>query len=194
MLLAMDRKHEPPTVLTVSSVRVVTENDGESALVQIARFDELPATRAADLLHPCCGSRRWVGEMVSGRPYGSMRRVIGASDDIVADLHWSDIAEALAGHPRIGARVGGADRGSAWSRQEQSGAADSSVRDELVRGNMAYETRFGHVFLICASGRSATEMLTALRERLANPTAVEREVVRDELRRIVRLRLIKTFR
>ena len=190
----MDWKHGTPTVLPVSSVRVVTENEGESALVRIGLFDGLPATRAAQLLYPCCSSRRWVGEMISGRPHGSIRRLIGASDDIVADLRWSDIAEALAAHPRIGDRVGGADRESAWSRQEQSGVADSTVADQLVRGNLAYETRFGHVFLICASGRSAAEMLAALQERLTNPTAVEREVVRDELRAIVRLRLIKTFR
>src|SRR5664279_813400 len=137
--------------------------------------------------------------MVSGRPYGSMRRLISASDDIIADLQWSDIAESLAAHPRIGDRVGGTTRESAWSRQEQSGAGDSSVADscvaaQLVEQNLAYEARFGHVFLICATGRSAEQMLAALRQRLANPTPDEREVVRAELRAIVRLRLIKTFR
>jgi 2-oxo-4-hydroxy-4-carboxy-5-ureidoimidazoline decarboxylase len=171
-----------------------TENEGESALVQIAVFDRMDPFEAADLMRPCCASRRWISEVVSGRPYGSMRRLTSASADVLADLTWSDLAEALAAHPRIGDRVAGAQRESAWSRQEQSGAADPSLADELYQGNVAYEQRFGHVFLICATGRSAAQMLAALHQRIGNPTEVEREVVRSELTEIVRLRLIKTFR
>jgi 2-oxo-4-hydroxy-4-carboxy-5-ureidoimidazoline decarboxylase len=171
-----------------------TENEGESALVEIALFDRMEPFEAAELMRPCCASRRWISEVVMGRPYGSMRRLTSASADVVADLSWSDLAEALAAHPRIGDRAGGTERESAWSRQEQSGAADPSVASDLVEGNVAYEARFGHVFLICATGRSASDMLAALNQRLANPTDVEREVVREELREIVRLRLIKTFR
>jgi 2-oxo-4-hydroxy-4-carboxy-5-ureidoimidazoline decarboxylase len=170
------------------------ENEGESALVEIARFDALARAEAAELLGPCCASARWVREVVSGRPYGSLRRVIAASDDVLADLSWADIAEALAAHPRIGDRVTGTDRESAWSRQEQSGAADSTVAEQLLAGNIAYESRFGHVFLICATGRSPQVMLAELRRRLDNTTEAERAVVRAELREIVRLRLIKTFR
>jgi 2-oxo-4-hydroxy-4-carboxy-5-ureidoimidazoline decarboxylase len=175
-------------------VRVFTENEGESALVEIAIFDRMEPFEAAELIRPCCASHRWVSEVVMGRPYGSMRRLLAASADVIADLRWTDLAEALAAHPRIGDRVAGADRESSWSRQEQSGASDPSVADELYQGNVAYEARFGHVFLICATGRSAAEMLSALKQRLNNPTDVEREVVRAELREIVRLRVIKTFR
>jgi 2-oxo-4-hydroxy-4-carboxy-5-ureidoimidazoline decarboxylase len=176
-------------------MRVVTENEGESALVTIALFDRAEAVDAVALLRPCCASRRWLSEVISGRPYESMRRLASASDDIVADLSWSDLAEALAAHARIGDRPTGRDRESTWSRQEQSGAAgDDLVAEQLMRGNLEYEARFGHVFLICASGRTAAQMCTALRQRLTNPTVIEREVVRDELRKIVRLRLIKTFR
>ena len=95
---------------------------------------------------------------------------------------------------RHGDRVTGTDRESAWSRQEQSGAADSTVAEQLLAGNVAYEARFGHVFLICATGRSPQGMLAELRRRLDNTTEAERGVVRAELREIVRLRLIKTFR
>jgi 2-oxo-4-hydroxy-4-carboxy-5-ureidoimidazoline decarboxylase len=170
------------------------ENEGKSALVEIALFDALPADDAAELMRPCCASRRWITEVVSGRPYGSLRRLSSASDDVLADLSWADVAEALNAHPRIGDRLAGAERESAWSRQEQSGAADPAAADELIAGNLAYEQRFGQVFLICATGRSATEILAALRARLDNPTEVERQVIRTELREIVRLRLIKTFR
>jgi 2-oxo-4-hydroxy-4-carboxy-5-ureidoimidazoline decarboxylase len=162
--------------------------------VQIAGFDRLPADEAAELIRPCCASTRWVAEVVSDRPYGSLARLSAASDDVLADLAWADVAEALAAHPRIGERLGGSGQESAWSRQEQSGAADPSVADQLVAGNLAYEQRFGQIFLICATGRTAPEILAALRARLHNPTEVERQVVRTELRAIVGLRLIKTFR
>ena len=162
--------------------------------MQIDRFDALPSGEAAELVRPCCAGRRWIDEIVAGRPYGSVDRLVATSDEVLAALQWSDIEQALAAHPRIGERVGGTDRESAWSREEQAGAADSAVASQLVAGNLAYEARFGHVFLICATGRSASDMLAALTSRLDNPVEVEHEVVRTELREIVRLRLIKSFR
>lgn len=162
--------------------------------MEVAEFDRMALAGAIDVLRPCCASHRWVGEMLSGRPYVSFERLVAAADDALEQLGWTDVAEALDAHPRIGERLGGTDRESAWSREEQSGAADPSLDDELVAGNIAYERRFGHVFLICATGRTAPQILEALRARLGNPTDVERRVVRTELREIVRLRLIKTFR
>ena len=90
----------------------------------------------------------------------------------------------------------GGDREAAWSRQEQSGTRDApaDVQAGLRSGNAAYEERFGHVFLICATGMSAASMLDALQDRLGHDPAREREVVRDELMKIVRLRLAKAFR
>ena len=90
----------------------------------------------------------------------------------------------------------GQERESSWSRQEQAAAAGAGadIQARLRAGNAQYEERFGHVFLICATGRSATEMLSALHGRLGNDAAAEREIVRTELRQIVRLRLAKTFR
>jgi 2-oxo-4-hydroxy-4-carboxy-5-ureidoimidazoline decarboxylase len=162
--------------------------------VQIDRFDRAPRVEAEAVLRPCCASSRWIAGVVERRPYGSLERLIEASDEALARLDWSDVEQALAAHPRIGDRVGGADREAQWSRQEQAGAAaEPAVAAELVAGNLAYEARFGHVFLICATGRSAPDMLAALRARLDNPEDVERGVVRTELREIVRLRLIKSF-
>ncbi len=172
------------------------ESDEVSALVPVRSFDDLPTASAMAILQPCCASSRWVHEMVLGRPFGSLRRLAAASDDILVDLAWSDVAEALSAHARIGGQVGGTGREAEWSRGEQSGAsgADEELIAALATGNAAYERRFGHVFLICATGRSAEQMLLALQQRLDNPTAVERDVVRSELQAIVRLRLIKTFR
>jgi 2-oxo-4-hydroxy-4-carboxy-5-ureidoimidazoline decarboxylase len=161
--------------------------------VDVTDFDRMAPDAAAELLRACCASTRWVDAVTAGRPYRSLERLCAASDDALADLAWADIAEALDAHPRIGERVGGSGREADWSRQEQSGAADPDVAAELLAGNLAYERHFGHVFLICATGRTAPEMLAALRQRLDNPVEAERVVVRRELRDIVRLRLIKTF-
>lgn len=165
------------------------------APASMADFDEVPVTDAAAELLPCCASRRWISQLVNGRPYGSLAALIVASDDLLADLAWPDIEEALAAHPRIGERTLAQRREDAWSRQEQSGAekAEPDVEASLREGNAAYERRFNHVFLISATGLSAADMLAALRLRLANSPAVEQHVVRDELTKIVRLRLVKAF-
>ena len=107
------------------------------------------------------------------------------ADTALAELGWADISAALGAHPRIGERAGG------WSRAEQAGTAGAPerVRAELADGNRAYEERFGHVFLVCASGLTATQMLTALRVRLRHDPATERAVVRAELGKIAWLRL-----
>ena len=178
-------------------------------LVPVAVLDQAAADRAAALLRPSCASTRWGQRLVAGRPYRTLEGLTAASGAVIAGLGWPDIEEALAAHPRIGDRPpghggrdggpgppAGTERESAWSRQEQSGVAGASPEAEagLRAGNLAYEERFGHVFLICAAGRSAPDMLAALRARLGHDPATEREVVRDELRRIVALRLGKTFR
>jgi 2-oxo-4-hydroxy-4-carboxy-5-ureidoimidazoline decarboxylase len=115
--------------------------------------------------------------------------LMAAIDTAFEALSWDDIAESMAGHPRIGDRAvsGG------MSAAEQSGAAAASdqVRQGLADGNLAYEQRFGHIFLICASGLSGQEMLAQLRARLDNDEEAERTVVRAELRKIARLRMTK---
>ena len=110
-------------------------------------------------------------------------------DAVFKVLSWDDIVESMNAHPRIGDRPASAG----WSAAEQSGAAAASdqVRQGLAEGNLAYEQRFGHVFLICASGLSGPEMLDQLRTRLAHDPDAERTVVRRELLKITRLRLAK---
>lgn len=171
----------------------------ESPRVPVADLDRATAATAAALLRPSCASARWIGRLVSGRPYGTLPALVAASDAALGELGWPDIEQALAAHPRIGDRPdpgpAGGDREAAWSRQEQSGTRDApvDVQAGLRAGNAAYEERFGHVFLICATGMPAASMLDALRARLGHDPAAEREVVRDELRKIVRLRLGKAF-
>jgi 2-oxo-4-hydroxy-4-carboxy-5-ureidoimidazoline decarboxylase len=150
---------------------------------------EEPAAAEHDLL-ACCASRRWADEILARRPYRDLAQLRSVSEQVLRALAWTDVEQALAAHPRIGERAGGTTTEAGWSREEQAGAAPS---DDLVKGNQDYEERFGHVFLICATGLSGADMLAALRERLGNDPEAERDVVREELRKIVELRLGKAF-
>lgn len=154
-------------------------------------FNGLPAEQAeADLL-ACCAVPRWAAEVTSLRPYPGRSELLSVADAAVRSLTWAEVAQALAAHPRIGERVAGTGREAAWSRREQSGAAHAhlATRAALVQANREYEQRFGHVFLIFASGRSDIEMLAAARERLGNGDDDERAVIAGELRKIALLRL-----
>jgi 2-oxo-4-hydroxy-4-carboxy-5-ureidoimidazoline decarboxylase len=168
----------------------------EPDALAVTAFDQLVPARAAAVLAPCCASRRWAAELVGGRPYGDLAGLTAASGAVIGALDWADVAEALAAHPRIGGSLAAAGREAGWSAREQRAAAGGGAaqRAELAAANEAYEERFGHVFLIRASGRSADEVLAALRERLGHDPAAERAVVRDELRGIVALRLARVLR
>ncbi|WP_344650816.1 2-oxo-4-hydroxy-4-carboxy-5-ureidoimidazoline decarboxylase [Cryptosporangium japonicum] len=159
-------------------------------------FNDADAETAAALLHPCCASTAWAKAVVAGRPYPDLDALIAASDPVVKDLSWADVEEALAAHPRIGDRPKVAvTTEKRWSQGEQAGVADADreVLAALADGNAAYEARFGHVYLVCASGRSAEELLGILQDRLDNDPAHEHDVVRGELAAITRLRLAKLF-
>jgi allantoicase len=159
-------------------------------------LNSLPAAQARELLASCCRSRAWVDPMAAGRPYADLDALLEAGDRAAAELDRDGLAEALAAHPRIGGRAAGTATEAAWSREEQAavGAAADEVQAALAEGNRAYEERFGHVFLIRADGRSAEEMLAALRERLGNDPDSEWRAVAEELRQITRLRLERLLR
>lgn len=164
-------------------------------LASVTELDRATVAGATAALRPCCASTRWVSQLVAGRPYRTLDGLIKASDAAVAALSWPDIEEALAAHPRIGDRPGGAGQEAAWSRQEQAtaSAAGPGAQAALRSANVAYEERFGHVFLICATGLHTSDMLIALHERMSNDPATEQEAVRGELGKIAALRLAKAF-
>jgi len=152
----------------------------------LASFNAAPADEAVSAMLACCASRRFAAAMAAGRPYPSAAASLAAVDAVFSSLTWSDVLEAMDRHPRIGARVSG------QSATEQSGVADAT-RGALAAGNAAYEDRFGHVFLICATGLSGDQMLTALTERLRNNEEMERTVATTELRKITQLRVAKAL-
>jgi 2-oxo-4-hydroxy-4-carboxy-5-ureidoimidazoline decarboxylase len=160
---------------------------------EIAGFNAAPPEVAERELLACCRSPRWARQLAAGRPYPDPAALLAAADAALATLAWPDVAQALVAHPRIGEQPTGQDRESGWSRREQAGVAtaEATARAALAEANREYEQRFGHVFLIFASGRSDTELLAAARHRLGNHPAVERGIVRAELAKITRLRLTR---
>lgn len=137
---------------------------------------------ANEALLSWCSSQRFAVTVEAGRPYRSLFALECAVHVAFDSLTWDDVLEALQAHPRIGARADGR------SAAEQSGVADTD-RDALAAANAEYEARFGHIFLICASGLTGGQMLAALRARLGNHPDTERIVAARELAKIAMLRL-----
>jgi 2-oxo-4-hydroxy-4-carboxy-5-ureidoimidazoline decarboxylase len=164
-------------------------NVSPQASASLGAFNAATAEDAKRDVFACCASRRFASAVADGRPYPDADALLTAVDAAFTALSWDDIVEAMNEHPRIGDR---AVRGG-MSAAEQSGASAASdeVRQGLADGNLAYEQRFGHIFLICASGMSGQEMLEQLRARLEHDDEAERTVVREELRKITRLRMTK---
>jgi 2-oxo-4-hydroxy-4-carboxy-5-ureidoimidazoline decarboxylase len=142
----------------------------------------------------CCGSARWAGTMTSLRPFASAAALHSAAEQAGRDLERDDWLEAFAAHPKIGdldalrARFATT---AAMAGREQAGVAGApdEVLRALAEGNRLYEERFGFIFIICATGKSAGEMLDALRQRLGNDPADEIAIAAAEQAAITRLRL-----
>jgi OHCU decarboxylase len=143
-------------------------------------------------LRECCAAERWVQQMLAGAPYASTEELLDASERAFDALASDDWAQAFGGHARIGEPRSGDARGSV----EQVGATDTdpATRAALRAGNVAYEERFGHVFLIRAAGLTAEEMLSALSRRLHNTPEAEFHTATEQQREITRLRLLNLTR
>ncbi|MEV7084745.1 2-oxo-4-hydroxy-4-carboxy-5-ureidoimidazoline decarboxylase [Streptomyces sp. NPDC093085] len=153
----------------------------------LERFNTAPDTAALAALREVCAAPGWGRAVLAGRPYATEDALFAAGDTATARLTGAELTEALAGHPRIGRP----DPGDARSAREQRGMAGAGarLRADMAELNAAYEERFGHVFLICATGATAEEMRDALLTRLGHPPDREREVARTELGKINRIRL-----
>jgi len=178
-------------------------------------LNELPVDEARAALFRCCGSRRWVAEMLARRPWPSAATLYADAGAVWAAMGRDDILEAFAQHPRIGGaegawtELGCAQRSpsregagtlsgfpqsiDAWSRAEQSGTADADAETKraLREANDRYFARFGYIFIVCATGKSAAEMLALVQQRLHNDPTRELAIAAAEQARITRLRLEK---
>ena len=166
--------------------------------MEVDDLDSMPADQAAEALSSCCGSSRWVKEMVRRRPFGSVADVLASADeawDLTSDKDWQ---EAFSHHPRIGDRQPASaqsSRAAEWSADEQSTvqSATETVQSELAKVNREYEDRFGHIYIVCATGKSPEQMLDIARKRLSNEPQKEIRVAAEEQRKITQLRLKKLF-
>lgn len=167
----------------------------------LGRWNFLPIAAAADEILPCCGSRAWADGMLKRRPLADQAKLLAASDEIWHGLTESDWLEAFRSHPRIGeSRIGesrapqaASPQSAAWSQQEQRNVADANdaVRIALAEGNRAYERRFDRIFIVCATGKSPTEILEILQRRLENDDHEELQEAAEQQRQITQIRLKK---
>ncbi|MFC3574491.1 2-oxo-4-hydroxy-4-carboxy-5-ureidoimidazoline decarboxylase [Streptomyces yaanensis] len=155
----------------------------------LARFNALEEHAALAALHEACASTAWARRLLAARPYSTADDLYAASDAAMAELTTADLEEAMAGHPPIGRPK----PGDPASAREQRGMADASeqLKAEMLELNLAYQEKFGHVFLICATGRTGEQMRDAVKERIGNTPEREREIVRTELGKINRIRLAR---
>ena len=162
----------------------------------LARWNALPLEEAAREILPCCGSNAWAAAMAARRPLPDEFALLAASDGIWRDLGEADWLEAFRSHPRIGesrAERSVTAQSSAWSEQEQQKAAtaEEALKAALKWGNREYEQKFGRIFIVCAAGKSASEILEILRRRLHNDDATELQLAAEEQRQIMQIRLKK---
>ena len=162
----------------------------------LAWLNSLPRDEAAKEFLQCCGSKRWAGEMVKGGPYLSFETLIARANEIWWSLERSDWLEAFRSHPKIGEKKAAdpvAPKSQQWSGQEQAGVSNASLETagSLATLNHVYEQKFGFIFIICATGKTSEEMLTALRERLQHDVDAELPIAAAEQSEITGLRLKK---
>lgn len=155
----------------------------------IERWNALPPEEAVASLLTCCGSTEWARRMSEARPFRDLPGLLDAADRIWRSLSEADWLEAFRVHPRIG------EGASGQAAREQSGARNASVAtlEALARANRDYEEKFGRIFLVCAAGKSAEDMLALCRERLHNDAGTEMRAAAEEQRKIMRLRLERLF-
>jgi OHCU decarboxylase len=165
-------------------------------MIGLDRLNSLPAQEAELEFLKCCGSKNWALRMSDQRPFGDVTELLSKADDNWRSLAAEDWLEAFRSHPKIGekkAEQTQSETARTWSEQEQAGTRDSALEtmQALADGNRTYEQRFGYIFIVCASGKTADEILAILRERLNNEPGDELHIAADEQRKITQLRLQK---
>ena len=162
----------------------------------LARWNSMTSEKAVREILPCCGSHGWARAMAVRRPIRTEVDLLAACDAVWKGLPVSDWLEAFQSHPRIGdskTPSGASAQSAAWSRTEQQkvGTASDPVKVALTEGNRAYEQRFGRIFIVCATGKSAQEILEILERRLRNDDKTELLEAAEQQRQIAHLRLRK---
>jgi 2-oxo-4-hydroxy-4-carboxy-5-ureidoimidazoline decarboxylase len=162
----------------------------------LARWNGLRMPNAVQEILPCCGSKAWAYGLAARRPFHDVTTLLAASDETWGNLSAADWMEAFRSHPRIGesrTNESASVQSAAWSAQEQQkvAAAGDAAKIALAEANEKYERRFGHIFIVCATGKSAAEILEILRRRLQNDERTELLEAAEQQRQIIRIRVTK---
>ena len=155
------------------------------------KWNTAPESDAISAMLACCGAHRWAAAVVAQRPYVRLMEMRVAADMAWAKMQESDQLEAFACHPRIGERSAAPGMSGEWSQQEQSSArsANQEILAQLTRGNKLYEDRFGFTYIVCATDKSAEEMLSILNHRLNNSREDELREAAEQQRQIMQIRI-----
>jgi OHCU decarboxylase len=171
--------------------------EGEANAV-LAHWNRLPVDEAMREILPCCGSKAWARGMAARRPFADEAGLLAVADEIWRNLMRVDWIEAFQSHPRIGEPGSASSRPSSkqsveWSAQEQRNVedADDAVKSALADANREYERRFDRIFIVCAAGKSAAEILEMIQRRLNNDADTELQEATEQQRLITRIRLKK---
>jgi OHCU decarboxylase len=179
--------------LVAEFLNLLADAKGGSAV--LARWNHAARDAAEAQILPCCGSKRWAREVAARRPFKDEAALMAASDETWRNLNEADWIEAFGSHPRIGESKTqrGTQNSDTWSRQEQEKVTESgdAVKIALADGNCAYEDKFGRIFIVCATGKSASEILELLQRRLRNDAATELHEAAEQQGQITQLRLTK---
>jgi OHCU decarboxylase len=162
----------------------------------LAWLNDLPGDEARAVLLDCCGSPEWADRMTEARPFPTLERLFDKAEDIWFDLTTVDHLEAFAAHPQIGASKPAAvqaEQAADWSSGEQAGVKDAGAEthEQLAEINRLYHQKFGFIFIVCASGKTADEMLAIARARLRNSAETELRLAAEEQSKITAIRLGK---
>ncbi|MGD0480962.1 MAG: 2-oxo-4-hydroxy-4-carboxy-5-ureidoimidazoline decarboxylase [Terracidiphilus sp.] len=162
----------------------------------LAAWNAAGEAGARNAMLACCGSKRWADAMVALRPIANVFALSEEADRVWSTMQEADWLEAFACHPRIGGRhvsIHASEQSSVWSQAEQAqtGSASDSVLDEIAAGNQRYEDLFGFTYIVCATGKSAEEMLAILKRRLKSTRETELREAAEQQRQIMQIRLGK---
>lgn len=164
--------------------------------MNIKQFNAMPRDELFVELEKCCGSSIWVKRMINSRPFKDIESLHNTSDQVWNDVGRIGILEAFSHHPQIGdidslKKKFASTADWAASEQEGTAVANDEILQQLKASNEAYLKRFGFIFIVCATGKTAKEMLNLLEDRLANDKTIELHIAAAEQNKITHLRLDK---
>ena len=162
----------------------------------LEKLNSASAEKAEAMLTNCCGSQKWARQMTAARPFSTVENLLETAAETWRNLDAEDWLEAFACHPRIGEKKAAAKQArqsAEWSHGEQSGAAnaDEIIINSLDKANRLYDEKFGYTFIVCATGKTAAEMLALCEARLKNEAADEISIAAAEQNKITEIRLKK---